>query len=625
MSSPSWFFPVNSTGGIVGCSSGAVETYDNASINDGIAREICQNSLDAHRKGTGPVAVEFRVEHIVPSKYPEIEALKERIEACKKFWDENGGPDARLKSLLDSSIKMLKSSKVKVLVASDYNTTGLIGSHEGMIKKNPWNSLVTAEGVSDKEAGSGGSYGIGKNAPFAASASRTVFYNTKAADGQSAFMGVARLASMWSPEKKPTVAVGRLGIREGDGIRPVNPSDACGLRDFFKREKYGTDVIILGFRGSDTWEKDIICAILKNFFVAIAEKRLVVKVGEIVIKPSTLAALEEKYSQEPGMKDFYDYYQAFSNPDEGKQIKKRILEDDDVEIYLKTGEGMSKRSCNINSHGMFIGSKTRRTTVPFSSVLVVRGKKLGELLSSAEDPEHKQWDYTRAKPRDKEAKKVIQSIDTWTKDCVKGLVEIHSGEEIDAEIGDYLAGGGIDEGPQAVGDDDLKLTQTIQTRLSIAKQNTSTRSGHRGTGSKVDGDPHNSTRQKRKRLHPEPSGVVQGDGTNVGAKVGPGTKTISTLSVRDMRIVPINVKAGLYHLVVLSDTDTERASIKLKAGSDSGQKYAVGIKRCMLSGKAVGTQDNGAGPFSLHEGKNDLFITVDSTELLQLDIDVTEA
>ena len=135
-----------------------------------------------------------------------------------------------------------------------------------------------------KTKGSGGSYGIGKNAPFACSSFRTIFYNSYAYDDQvRAFQGVARLVTHFDSNNESTQGVGFF--QNIDDKKPIFSKDTCLLRDQFSRQdnEFGTDVIIAGFKKTDTWAADIEKAILSNFFVAIINKKLVVKIdGQII-------------------------------------------------------------------------------------------------------------------------------------------------------------------------------------------------------------------------------------------------------------------------------------------------------------------------------------------------------
>lgn len=87
----------------------------------------------------------------------------------------------------------MDSGFIDVLRISDFNTKGLQGSEQEY--NTPWHNLVKAAGVSGKDGSDGGSYGIGKAAPFACSDIRTLFYATKDIDGLSAFQGIAKLVS----------------------------------------------------------------------------------------------------------------------------------------------------------------------------------------------------------------------------------------------------------------------------------------------------------------------------------------------------------------------------------------------------------------------------------------------
>ena len=48
---------------------------------------------------------------------------------------------------------------------------------------------------------------------------------------------------------------------------PIFEEDTCALRDLLGRDKYGTDVVIAGFKKLDSWKEDIEKAVISNFFV----------------------------------------------------------------------------------------------------------------------------------------------------------------------------------------------------------------------------------------------------------------------------------------------------------------------------------------------------------------------
>src|SRR5205823_1637122 len=122
----------------------------------------------------------------------------------------------------------------------DYNTTGVLGSDTERSKN--WYNLIRCAGSSSKGGGEGGSFGIGKNAPFAASLLRTVLYSTFNADDENVFQGVATLVSHNHPAGGISQPTGFLGRRSGASVRTMPQIPVK-----FRRLQHGTDVIVLGF------------------------------------------------------------------------------------------------------------------------------------------------------------------------------------------------------------------------------------------------------------------------------------------------------------------------------------------------------------------------------------------
>lgn len=112
-------------------------------------------------------------------------------------------------------MKLCQADSIRVLRISDYNTTGLTGSME--MKPSPWNDLVKSSGVSNKSGESGGSFGIGKSAPFACSDLRTLFYHTLDKDGIRSYQGVANLASFQYPDERKWLKKNKGEITKGKG------------------------------------------------------------------------------------------------------------------------------------------------------------------------------------------------------------------------------------------------------------------------------------------------------------------------------------------------------------------------------------------------------------------------
>ena len=163
-----------------------------------------------------------------------------------------------MKSFLLEAKEKLSHKYIDCLIIGDHNTKGLSGSKAKIREPSVWRALTHSDGVTQKAAGSAGSYGIGKSAPFACSSFRTIFYNSYSIDDKiKAFQGVSRLVSHFDENNNPTQGVGyfqNFDDSKDEGY-PIFENDSCKLRDIFKRTDYGTDVIIAGFKKSNTWKK----------------------------------------------------------------------------------------------------------------------------------------------------------------------------------------------------------------------------------------------------------------------------------------------------------------------------------------------------------------------------------
>ena len=115
--------------------------------------------------------------------------------------------------------------------------------------------------------------------------------------------------------------------------------------------QYGTDVIIAGFKKTQTWAEDIEKAILSNFFVAIVDKKLVVRIDGREINSDNIAGRLKYYTdaerrdnvKEKKITPIMELYNAVTAPDVVMSTK-IIPEDvtDDVKLYIKKDDDYSK-------------------------------------------------------------------------------------------------------------------------------------------------------------------------------------------------------------------------------------------------------------------------------------------
>ncbi len=275
-----WSFISNQDGEIKGINDSGVATFRGTPLKS-LAREICQNSLDAFVDET-PVIVEFHAFDIPVEKMPGAEELKDAFVRSKDYW--GGQKTSQTRDFFETALKEYNKSTISVLRISDFNTKGLRGSRE--IRDTDWTNLTKSSGVSDKHGTAGGSYGIGKYATFACSKFSTVFYSTYDINNEQAYQGVSRIVTFTRADGEDTTGLGFYGE---DRNKPVY--EQLNLDPNFSRklEQYGTDIYVMAYaQAQSDWKREIILSILDSFFVAFWKNKLKVLVDNVEISADTL-------------------------------------------------------------------------------------------------------------------------------------------------------------------------------------------------------------------------------------------------------------------------------------------------------------------------------------------------
>jgi hypothetical protein len=421
-----WNFPLNNDGAEVGLNDAGIETFRGHRF-EALAREINQNSCDARKDDNKPVEVHFNLHKMPIELFPDRKQYMDILDSCLSYWSHID----KSKKFFNNAIEIMKQDYINVLKISDYNTTGLTGA--SLDRGGNWNSLIKAVGVSNKDSNAGGSFGIGKHAPFACSSLRTVFYGTKAEDGTCAFQGVGKLATHLKGDKA-TQGTGYFGITEKN--KPILDSYS-DLGDFYHRDQIGTDIFVMGFNGEDSWETSIIKSVLESFFYSIHEGRLVVQVGEVRIESSTLASLLEEYTKDDPECLSYQYYQAITN---GVKHEVNLKNTDEIILYLLEGKKLPKKVAMVRGTGMKIFDKGHfRGLTKFAGVMVAKGNAINKLLRSIEPPSHDSWQPERFEDNVRFAKKVLKELNDWINEKVRDLSDLGNVEELDIEgMSQYL-------------------------------------------------------------------------------------------------------------------------------------------------------------------------------------------
>ncbi len=123
--SPKWNFPSNNHSQIIGIADSGVEMFKGTPIKS-LAREICQNSLDARLDDSQPARIEFETFEIDPKNIPgarpwRMYLIVALISGKYRIPIKHANSSSRL-------IKDMNRSSIKCLRISDFNTSGLTGS-----------------------------------------------------------------------------------------------------------------------------------------------------------------------------------------------------------------------------------------------------------------------------------------------------------------------------------------------------------------------------------------------------------------------------------------------------------------------------------------------------------------
>lgn len=633
-----WDFPLLGTGNQSGNNIAAITMFKGTGIMDGLAREVCQNSLDAKDKELSadvPVRVKFELVEIRRDDFPMFEGYKEALESSIAYWQTSPLSTPKIMEFLHNVRTALDQEIIPMLVMSDYNTVGLNGVNAKDDEKSFWDLLVNTEGISIKQDdNSAGSFGIGKNAPFAYSALNLVFYNTLAKDGGRAFEGVARLVTTqreYNGSMRKTQPIGKYLYLEDEYTgRPILPSDDCDLAkiDAFNRTETGTDVAVVGFKKNDydDWEDKTAVAIIKNFILSIINGKLEVTIkspGALYeIRKDTIEDLLYKtFTNDPQLKYTKQIYETITKT---TPRKVKISEKDDLSIYVRYDDGYSQSLSRFRSTGMLINTTTNDVLPHFSVVIVVND--VGELdlsktLREAEPPQHTEWKAKNITDNRELHNKAARFIRNIGKEIQKALDEFEKADitdKMDGGVGSYLPDAS-DNSTSSEGTDGLKTDIRIAEISSYDGRvfyNSQYESAESGTGKNAPKSGLKAGKKKRKKkTNVKIPVVTPGSGSDKGVKSGSGKVKIATVSIRDHRTY--YVAGNKYRAYINSPADYDKVYIQYFAGREDDKQDELRIKNVKLEGMPrIDVHGDKIGPISLKEGKNIIYVEFESNEIM---------
>jgi hypothetical protein len=609
-----WFFAKNEGGRDSGFHDAGVETFK-GNFDRYLARELIQNSLDARYDAQKPVQVKFELVELKRDEIPDIKGLRATFERCGEYWPNQ----KKAKAFFERAAALAGEKTIRALKVGDYNTTGVIGSETD--RNEDYYNLIRCAGASSKSGDEGGSFGIGKNAPFAASQMRTVLYSTYNKEKEYIFIGVAMLVShlVEGTKRQPT---GYLGEKGGLSIRLKGDIPAK-----FLRTKMGADIYVLGFPEQKNWQKDLTYSVLENFWPAIDLGELVVTVGDEEISRSNLDDLLTRFS---GEEEFsaHHYYNAYKNS--SLDFPEKLPNLKDVTLYLSTGENdLPKKVAMIRKPGMVVFMKPFRAMIPFCGVFMCRNEVGNKLLREMEPPRHDTWDPDH--PEKGENKKIESEYVHFIRDCIKNLVPADDSKVISVPgLSRFLPDDDETQEDAFEGGDEHKDESADRSRLpekldgrKIDPRRTSSQPDHVVVGEGEDDVEGEGVG------FPEGTGGGGGEGGNgagkgKSGKGGPtGEQSKPTIPIR-YRTFATNVDAGIYSVTVQSEEKSStKATLAIWTVGDDRKAPAEIESARLRDGKVIPVKGAGMlGPLVLPNHKGSLHVEVKLREPLRLAMEV---
>lgn len=382
-----------------------------------LIRESIQNSLDVPLDSSQPVRMEFSISRIRAREYPNFFELKKHIEGCINHFPNNDDAISSYQPMLKYLNSLSEYDNLNYIKVSDFNTVGM-----NYVKGDtacPFYAFVRAAGVSAKnDATAGGSYGYGKAAYFYISPLRTIFVSTQTQDGRHFFEGVSSLCTHeMAGDNDLRVSVGFYDNNEGEPIS--NPQN---IPTRFLRNEPGTDIYIIGIGASDREGiyKEMIEAVLRNFWMAIESKKLEVTINGNKINSETLSSMmtlyfPDEHDTTPRERHLNPrpYWEAvhYANADARHVIiEEKLPTIGHVRFYALKNKKATDKVLYMRRPLMLVKARRTQSSNGFYGVFVCEDRNGNEILRKTENPAHNEWSPSNWKENGKTARKGKDAI-----------------------------------------------------------------------------------------------------------------------------------------------------------------------------------------------------------------------
>ena len=628
-----WRFPGNNYTADNGLDTADMETFKKDAISS-LARELCQNSVDAKRKDKQSVRIEFKSFEVKREEIPGIDDLVKQIEACRDTWISH----KKIKGQLEEMLVQINKPVITCLRISDFNTTGLVGVSGG--DNSPWHYLVHGSGISDKGATSGGSKGIGKFATFVNSHFNTVFYSTKTEKGESGYEGICKLCS--AKQEGTTEKTQGIGYFGSNNMNQPILNEELSLDKSFSRKAgdYGSDIYIIGFKMQDGWKRDIISMILESFMSAVVFETLQIQIDDISLDLAHLkdVVYNEDLINKKDRKSIISQYLLLTDKEHRYEDVIEVEGYGEADLYLlefdSEHENLATNGCvMIRYPYMKIKDLPKISSLPCSAMCIIRDNELNATLRNVENPQHTDWEFKRIE--DKSVHDEVRGIYRDLVDQIRKNIAEHlaSSDNTKTDVegaGDYLPGTTNDSGSKKDKEKKVLDTPKIEKKKVKPKETNinATIPDENGDGIELDigdttpegddalaPDGHNLGGGGEVRPGPNPAGGKTGDG---------GSVLVKQASLRGMtyRFFCINKSERKYGIVFTSDYDEKEAYLSLCALDDSSNKYPVEIQKCSINGEEATVVNNEVKIELVHGKKMKIEMITDQEELFSGEVKI---
>lgn len=640
---PYWNFPAAAGGTINSINNAGIETFKGNEL-DSLTREICQNSLDAIKDETKPVVVEFKSFKLSNNQFPQRAELLEAFNKCEITW-ENKNP--KTEQFVEQAKYILNDTKIPFLRISDFNTKGLEGAQTGELG-TPWSSLIREAGSSNKGDSSGGSFGIGKSAPFANSKLRILFYSSQDQSNYQSHIGVANIMSF---EKQP----GQITLGTGYFTNNENSNAIPGLINLdsgFNRQESGTDIFVSAFQPKDqNWIEAVRNSVIFNFFITIWQNKLVVKVEDEIISHENIGSL---IAQLDDTKEDYrhvkNYFRLLTSEDSiqisypAKSYKKiGNFDEGEATLYIMKGEDLNRRVLMTRKAGMRLFEQNRISgSISFTGILIITGKHMNQVFKKMENPAHTGWEPNRFEEAPKEADTAFKDLRRFVRETVQQQFQAETTEAMDAfGLSDFLPDTTTVEGE---GDDKkesltLKIKSIAQKKKEKPKKKLKKKQRNEDfdetleeAGITDEGDfaGHDDDERDEGQGNTGGTGNTHGEqgpsdeGTG-GAKEGNGEKEKNKPIDVETRYVCLQKNEGLYRVNIRPDKKFEKGKLEFKVSGEQSD-YSLPIIEIMSNDIEVTGIDKNVVRFKNLTGKRpkNIQVKVDYEQYCVLEVDLYE-